>query len=111
MGTHNRSGSADNARGYILIHYDWYELEDEMDPLRRNAIVSTLNPHAFQLPANAQIVKRGYQVLEPADVTPFAFTICECRPVAHPFDTLEDALEFLEEHGVKQPRLGFNPIV
>jgi hypothetical protein len=102
--------SPDNARGYLLVYRDWYELPDEPDPLRRNAIVSTLNP-AFQPSAGAQLVKRAFEVLEPVDVIPFAFTICECRPAAeHPFDTIEDAQDYLREHGVRHPHIGFNPI-
>jgi hypothetical protein len=86
--------STDNARGYLLIHRNWYELPDEPNPLKRNAIVSSLNPVAFEA-AGMQIVKRSYEILEPPDVVPFAFTICECRPVGpHPFDTLEDAEKY-----------------
>ena len=102
--------SPDNARGYLLVHRNWYEIPDEQNPLRRNAIVSTLNPEAFET-EGVHIVKREFEVLEPPDVVPFAFTICECRPVGtRPFDTLEDAEDFLREHGVKHPRIGFNPI-
>jgi|SRR5882757_6616696 len=103
--------SPDNARGYLLIYHDWYEIPDEPNPLRRNAIVSTLNPDVFQPMEGAQLVKRGFQVLEPPDVVPFAFTICECRPVGdQSFNTFEDARDFLREHGVRHPRVGFNPI-
>jgi hypothetical protein len=103
--------SPDNARGYLLVYRNWYEIPDEPNPLRRNAIVSTLNPEAFEPGDGAQIVKRQYEVLEPPDVVPFAFTICECRPVGpRTFDTLEDAEHFLRDHGVKRPHIGFNPI-
>ena len=101
----------DNARGYLLIHRNWYELPDEPNPLKRNAIVSSLNPEAFETLDRAHIVKRSYEILEPPDVVPFAFTICECRPVGpHPFDSLEDAKHFLRDRGVKHPHVGFNPI-
>jgi hypothetical protein len=103
--------SKDNARGYLLIYHDWYELPDEPDPLRRNAIVSTLNLNAFEPRDGAQIVKRSYEILEPPDTVPFAFTICECRPVAaHPFETLDDAHDHLRKLGVRHPRIGFNPV-
>ena len=101
----------DNSRGYVLVHRDWYEIPDEPDPLRRNAIISTLNPKAFVPAEGAQIVKRGFEVLAPSDEVPFSFTICECHPVGgHPFDTLEDACDFLEGQGVKNPKVGFNPV-
>ena len=100
----------ENRRGYVLIHRDWYELPDEPDMLRRNVIVLTLND-AFEPRTDAQIVKRGYEVLEPIPELPFAYTICDLRPVPHgSFDSLDDARQFLREHGVKHPRLGFNPI-
>lgn len=101
--------NADNQRGYLLVHHDWYEFPDEPDPLRRNAIVSTLQAEAP--PVGAQIVKRGYQILEPLDVMPFAFTICECRPIQnHPFDSLDEAENCLRSRGVRRPHVGFNPI-
>jgi hypothetical protein len=100
-----------NARGYVLVYRDWYEDPDEPDMLRRNAIVSTLNPGAFKPSENAQIVKRGFAVLNLPDVLPLSFTICECPSVDHdPFDSLEDACTYLREHGVKRPRIGINPI-
>ena len=102
--------STDNARGYLLIHRNWYELPDEPNPLKRNAIVSSMNPDAFEM-TGARIVKRSYEILEPPDVVPFAFTICECRPASpHPFESLEEAETYLRKLGVKHPHLGFNPI-
>jgi len=106
-----KSHSEVNARGYVLIHSDWYELADEPDMLRRNAIVLTLNPAAYVPPDRAQVVKRGFAVLEPANEVPAAYTICDCRPVDDgSFDTLEDAHNYLRERGVRRPRIGFNPI-
>jgi hypothetical protein len=100
-----------NARGFLLVHRNWYEILDEPNPLLRNAIVSTLNPDAFMSGERVRIVKQGFDVLEPSDEVPFAFTICECRPLAHqPFESLEDAQKFLRELGVKHPHIGFNPI-
>ena len=101
---------ADNSRGYLLIYRDWYELPDEPDPLRRNAIVSTLNPDAFHAHDGAQLVKRSFEILEPLDAIPFSFTICECRPVRDPFETLEEAESYLRQHGVKHPHIGFNHV-
>ena len=103
-------GRPHNARGFLLVHRNWYEIADEPNPLLRNAIVSTLNPDAFASSDRVQIVKQGYEVLEPSDEVPFAFTICECRPAHNPFDSLEDAQKFLRELGVKHPHVGFNPI-
>ena len=102
--------SVENSRGYLLIYRDWYEIPDEPDPLRRNAIVSTLNLETFHAPEGAQLVKRAFEVLEPLDAMPFAFTICECRPVGRPFETLEEAEDYLHRHGVKKPHIGFNHI-
>lgn len=103
--------ATDNARGFLLIHRNWYELPNEPNPLRRNAIVSSLNPEAFESPDGAHLVKRSYEVLEPPNSVPFAFTICECRPACpRPFETLEAAENYLRGRGVKRPQVGFNPV-
>jgi len=111
MNASMRSHNQINARGYILLHSDWYELADEPDMLRRNAIVLTLNPDAYMPRDGVQVVKRGFAVLEPTNEIPAAYTICDCRAIEDgPFDTLEDAENYLRSHGVKHPRIGFNPI-
>jgi hypothetical protein len=102
--------ASSTSRGYLLVRQDWYELPGESDPLKRNAIVSTLNPAAFALPEEARLVKHCFEVRAVPDETPFAFTICECPRVGAPhYDTLEDARDFLQEHGITDPQIGFNP--
>lgn len=98
-------------RAYLLVHQGWYEIPEELDPLRRNAKVTTLNPGAFAPSGDTQLVKHCYQVLQVPDELPFAFTICECRRVGEPhYDTFEEAQDFLRAHGVSDPRVGFNPV-
>jgi hypothetical protein len=104
-----KSHTTTNARGYLLIHRDWYELTDEPDLLRRNAIVLTLNRAAYQPANGAQIVKRGFEILQLPNELPFAFTICDCPEVGG-FETMEDAENYLRAHGVRKPRLGLNPV-
>jgi hypothetical protein len=100
-----------NSRGFVLAHLDWYENPDESEMLRRNASIMTLNPEAFLPNGNTQIVRHGYVILEPPDVLPFAYTVCDCRVIENnsAFDNLQDAFDRLEELGVRQPKIGFNP--
>jgi hypothetical protein len=98
-----------NSQGYVLAHLDWYENPDEPEMLRRNASILALNPEAFLPIGNSQIVKHGYVILEPPDVLPFAYPFAIAVIDNSSFDTLEEALDRLQELGVRHPKIGFNP--
>ncbi len=101
----------DNLRGYVIVRQDWYEHPAATDRLTRLAKISSLDPQPFLASDGVELVKHCYEVLAVPDTAPFGFTIGECRPVGEPhYDTLEEAQDYLREHGIGHPRLGFNEL-